>query len=408
MHQNIDPKKDYPEIPYLEEYADAALLRYNKVRRLRLILKFSSVGVVILLTVLGHLFLNKTDVRDSLAQLPSNENRKANEMVVSTESEQFATINSNSQPKDYSDESPTAIRNNSEKNTIIPKDLKSQFVPREREVSELENPAVDLWVSVSSGTVTAERQPELFTNSVSQLSDTSRSNDNPPRSLRLISYHKAFILPAIDVKHHHQSLPLPTRCLKPFISMGIGGYSSLGVARFKDPALIVGVEYPLRSCNILYSAARVYSITGLNNPYISIQKTYTDVSHETRTTYQTDRLYMAGIEIGAGHRMGPYLLKAGLAADYMVTGENTLTEEKWINQRIVSSETTSEKGYVKGYRDLSFAANLGIARHLISGISAGASIQFGLQDITRNEVFKSGDKHINSVAQFFLKYQWQQ
>ena len=116
---------------------------------------------------------------------------------------------------------------------------------------------------------------------------------------------------------------------------------------------------------------------------------------------------MAGIEVGAGHRLGAYLLKAGIVADYMITGKNTLTQEKLINNEIISSHSSTDNGYVKGYRDLSFAANLGVSRQLSSSISAGASIQFGMHDITRNDVFKSGDRHLNSVAQLFLKYQWQ-
>jgi hypothetical protein len=405
LHQNIDSGNDHPEIPYREEYADAALSQYNKARRLHRILKFSSAALVLLFTGIGVAYFTSTRVNDSLTELQQNEGFKSDEQPVTTRAGQLSEIIDNTLPKDSPGDISKEEKNNSKKIIPTPKDLKTPFVIENKEGSELENPAVGLSVAVSSGVVTSERQPVLFAIEESPRSE-SISNDNSSRPMQLKSAPLISQLPSRELNLNKRALPLAASRLKPYFTLGVGGYSTLGLARFKDPSLSVGFDY-IKSGYILYAAVRGYSITGLNNPYVSSQKTYTDVSHETRTTYQTDKLYMAGIDVGAGHRLGAYLLKAGIVADYMITGKNTLTQEKLINNEIISSHSSTDNGYVEGFRDLSFAANLGISRQLSSSISAGASIQFGMHDITRNDVFKSGDRHLNSVAQLFLKYQWQ-
>jgi len=406
-HENIDSDGDFPEIPYREEFADAALARYRKAVALRRLLKFSTLAVMIILTGIGITHFTKSNVSDSLAQVPLTEGPTANEKSTTAKAEQLSEIISNNLQNDSASTISAESKNNSKKIIPTPKDLKTPLVLQMREGSELENPAVGLSVAVSSGVATSERQPVLFPTETSQHSDFD-SNENHPTPLLLKSARLSYPSTLPNINIHRDVLPLVVSRLKPYIAVGVGGYSSLGVSRFKDPALSIGFDYNISSANIIYSAARAYTITGLNNPYVSSQKTYSDVSHEIRTTYQTDRLYMAGIEVGAGHRMGAYLVKAGMVADYVITGENTLTEEKLMNNEIISSKSSSDKGYINGFRDVSLAANLGISRQITSNISAGASIQFGLQDVTRNDVFISNNRHYNSLAQFFLKYQWQQ
>ncbi|MFM7104934.1 MAG: hypothetical protein ACKOW8_05370, partial [Flavobacteriales bacterium] len=348
LHQNIDSGNDHPEIPYREEYADAALSQYNKVRRLHRILKFSSLALVLLFTGIGVAYFTPTRVNDSLTELQQNEGFKSDEQPVTTRAGQLSEIIDNTLPKDSPGDISKVEKNNSKKIIPTPKDLKTPFVIENREGSELKNPAVGLSVAVSSGVATSERQPVLF--AIEELPRSeSISNENSSRPMQLKSAPLISQLPSREINLNKRALPLAPSRLKPYFTLGLGGYSTLGLARFKDPSLSVGFDY-IKSGYILYAAVRGYSITGLNNPYVSSQKTYTDVSHETRTTYQTDKLYMAGIEVGAGHRKGVYLLKAGLVADYMITGKNTLIQEKLINNEIIYSHSSTDNGYVKGYR----------------------------------------------------------
>jgi hypothetical protein len=297
-------------------------------------------------------------------------------------------------PEDF----PDMTDGKTKKNLSSPKHSDSEVVLASREGSELEYPAVGLSVSVSSGAGTSERQPEL-------VLTTTIEGEMRASIPQYLTSRMSERLPFITAAPAYKSVTrIADSNISPFVSIGIGGYSSLGLARFKDFHLSAGMEYQWKNRLRFYSAFRAYTVSQLNNPITSTRISYSETITEVRKTYHTEKLYFAGAEIGISKQWRKISLRGGISVDYLVSGKNRIVQQKSVTQQTISSQETSDHGYVAGFENFSLSLNAALAHQITRNVSAGLSLQFGITDVTRDDIFLNEYYHRNSIAQLFIQY----
>jgi hypothetical protein len=220
--------------------------------------------------------------------------------------------------------------------------------------------------------------------------------------LTFLPYHLASFESATADLKPNMSLKIPKQNrLQFYLGTGIGIWADYG--RNKESALPTGffgeggMDYALKGGWSTGMSAHAFLINQPKNPVLVESTKYGQGFNTTAQTVITDRLYYAGAQLYASKNIGQKnQVLLGYSVDYLITGNNTITTDRYASLESFPSEEIKAKGYVAGFENLNHAVVLEY-RRAFGRYYAGCRGQLGLTDITKQGIFLYENKERNSL-----------
>ncbi|MFM7728581.1 MAG: hypothetical protein ACKO7B_17920, partial [Flavobacteriales bacterium] len=191
-----------------------------------------------------------------------------------------------------------------------------------------------------------------------------------------------------------------------FATAGINVWSDFAFhhSPFKlDGSAAVGIGYKLKKQVSAEMNAHFFTVSGNASPYVAIQRQFGDGFNETSYRYFTKRIYQTGLSALVKYAISPrHSFGAGWSTDYLLTADNHIETGVASSYENPTSNSATDRGYVKGYRTIQHALLLNYEYALGKNKSVGVQYQQGFTDFTKNEFFgNTRDK--NSMLSIYYR-----
>ena len=178
------------------------------------------------------------------------------------------------------------------------------------------------------------------------------------------------------------------------------GDQSASNSRYEANAMLgLGIDYNFNTRWSMNSNVHYFSASKLNFGQ-NIQDCWIGLSgRECASRYmQTSKLHMFSVPVNIAMRLGRKAqISGGFGADFTVQNDYVIERFYHNGEEIdlaraaslgdaVVREVTAEKGYLDAFRTVNYFANAGINYYLTESVTIGATYQYGLSDITRNQL----------------------
>jgi len=141
----------------------------------------------------------------------------------------------------------------------------------------------------------------------------------------------------------------------------------------------------------------------MDTPISSSSITYRFGFESTITTVSTNKIRFVNLPANLAYRITPRIqAEAGLGINYLINSKNTLENHLQTNTdfELLSSEKTS--GYFTAYNQVLMSTNFGLSYWIDPQWKLGLNYQYGLSDLTKNEIFNNQNKDRNSMFSLTL------
>lgn len=172
----------------------------------------------------------------------------------------------------------------------------------------------------------------------------------------------------------------------------------------------IGVDYDLNKRWSLNASPHYHAVSGLNFSHSSID---TQVVHNDGHDYQsrtvfTTKLHYISLPVSVALRIrNKWQVSTGIGASFLLQGDNVLQTR---DENTLDISVTETQGYVTRFKDMNTFAHVGLNYYLTESITLGATYQYGLSDITREDMFSLSDGSLfntidrNSRAYAYLRF----
>lgn len=174
--------------------------------------------------------------------------------------------------------------------------------------------------------------------------------------------------------------------------------------------------------NLLYAGGLTYSLdltenislnTGIgyrskSGKGIELSRTQTTYGFGKSTSTQTlalNRLHYAEMPLEVNYNLkGKHNILVGASASYLVAVNSQLEETKTESLKESQSTTTSSWDYQEGLQNIDLNLRVGYDYNLSDNLKIGGQVQYGLTDITSNQIYEVQDNSNNMEVRVTLKY----
>lgn len=141
---------------------------------------------------------------------------------------------------------------------------------------------------------------------------------------------------------------------------------------------------------------------------IELSRTQTTYGFGKSTSTQTlalNRLHYAEMPLEVNYNLkGKHNILVGASTSYLVAVNSQLEETKTESLKESQSTTTSSWDYQEGLQNIDLNLRVGYDYNLSNNLKIGGQVQYGLTDITSNQVYEVQDNSNNMEVRVTLKY----
>lgn len=181
--------------------------------------------------------------------------------------------------------------------------------------------------------------------------------------------------------------------------LGTSQLTKYGTAgeRFLNPELGLEYERMLNPKLAIKTTASYFSISGTSHSHSISDHNFGFGSQETKTHFLSEKIHFASLSSGLSWKVKPnHSFYAGLGASFIVNNVTTITTENFRNENLVNDSSNQVGGYFDGYNRINASSHIGYEYEINSKLSLDLSYQYGLNKITKEEIYGQFESDRNS------------